>query len=136
MVKPIVFFCILASSIVAYQNCTTDVISSLDHASTVPFVLSPACIDESKAVTLNVSSSLQNFSLQCKRVIPVLDDQYLDCGGIALDNEGSESYYIGENSLLLNNLTQDQYQFFIRTVQIVSGTKKFGQAHEIDLKKC
>ncbi len=135
MIRPVVFFLCLVVSIFAYQNCTTD-ITSVNHASSMPFMITPGCIDDSKAVTLNVASLLDDTFFQCKRTVPIADTQFLDCGGITLDNDGSNTYPIGDSGILFNNLDKEHYKFFIRSVQLVDGTRKFGQEYEVDMKKC
>ncbi len=135
MVRSIAFFCALAASIVAYQNCTTS-ITSVDQAS-VPFELTPECIGSDNSVALSVSSSLQNYiSLECKRTVPIADTQFLDCGGITLDNDGSSVHLVGNSGVLFNNLQQDNYQFFIRVVQLVDGIREFDEDYEVIITRC
>lgn len=136
MLKSVAFFCALAVSIVAYQNCTTNIVTE-DQASSLPFVLNPECIGNDRSVTLSVSPSLEGYiSLQCKRVLPVTDSQFLDCGGITLDNDGSSINDIGNGSILFSDLTHDEYEFVIKVNQLIAGVREFDEDYEVSLTNC
>lgn len=136
MAKTLFLLCtLIALALFGYQNCTTQKQLTRNIASNTLYEITPKCIGNDNTITLRIDPDFVDITLfKCKRIMPIVDTEYIACENIVLDNDGSNTINSADN-IVFTNLAADSYKFSVMSYQLMDSYEKI-EEETISIDRC